>query len=77
MFFSVVIGGDTLTKKKPDPMGLSHIAKEFKCEPAEILMVSSPSYLFNGVFTVRVGVRLVTVRMTSSPHRTVAHTVVA
>jgi phosphoglycolate phosphatase len=37
--FSIVISGDTLTKKKPDPAPLLHAANYFGCEPANAMMV--------------------------------------
>ena len=37
--FSVVISGDTLTKKKPDPAPLLHAAELLGCQPADALMI--------------------------------------
>jgi phosphoglycolate phosphatase len=37
--FSIVISGDTLSKKKPDPAPLLHAAEYFGCKPAKALMV--------------------------------------
>ena len=37
--FSIVISGDTLPKKKPDPMPLLHGAEFFGCAPGNALMV--------------------------------------
>ena len=37
--FSIVISGDTLTKKKPDPAPLLHAAEFFGCKPANALMI--------------------------------------
>jgi phosphoglycolate phosphatase len=37
--FSIVISGDTLTKKKPDPAPLLHAAEFFGCDPAKALMI--------------------------------------
>jgi len=37
--FSIVISGDTLSTKKPDPAPLLHAAKFFGCEPANALMI--------------------------------------
>lgn len=37
--FSIVISGDTLPKKKPDPMPLLHAAGFFGCTPAQSLMI--------------------------------------
>jgi len=37
--FSIVISGDTLTKKKPDPAPLLHAAKLLGCQPTEAMMI--------------------------------------
>ena len=37
--FGIVISGDTLSKKKPDPMPLLHAARFFKVKPEAALMV--------------------------------------
>jgi phosphoglycolate phosphatase len=37
--FSIVISGDTLPKKKPDPAPLLHAAEYFGCAPAAALMI--------------------------------------
>ena len=37
--FSIVISGDTLSTKKPDPAPLMHAAEFFGCEPANALMI--------------------------------------
>ena len=37
--FSIVICGDTLPKKKPDPMPLLHAAEHFNVEPKNALMI--------------------------------------
>ena len=37
--FSIVVSGDTLTKKKPDPDQLLHAAEFFGCDPANALMI--------------------------------------
>jgi phosphoglycolate phosphatase len=37
--FEIVISGDTLPKKKPDPMPLLHAAKHFGVTPSESLMI--------------------------------------
>ncbi|HSO83433.1 HAD-IA family hydrolase, partial [Thiocapsa sp.] len=34
-----VVSGDTLPKKKPDPMPLLHAAQHFGVEPADALMI--------------------------------------
>ncbi len=38
-YFPVVLGGDSLDSKKPDPEGLLHIMKTRKAHPGETLMV--------------------------------------
>jgi len=38
-YFEIVISGDSLPKKKPDPMPLLHAAKFFGVEPEDALMV--------------------------------------
>ena len=38
-YFEIVISGDTLTKKKPDPMPLLHAAEFFKVKPENALML--------------------------------------
>ena len=37
--FSIVISGDTLSKKKPDPAPLLHAAEFFDCDPGNALMI--------------------------------------
>jgi phosphoglycolate phosphatase len=37
--FGIVIAGDTLARKKPDPLPLLHAARHFSVKPAEALMV--------------------------------------
>ena len=37
--FSIVVSGDTLTKKKPDPAQLLYAAEFFSCDPANALMI--------------------------------------
>lgn len=37
--FSIVVSGDTLSKKKPDPAPLLHAAEFFKCDPAAAMMI--------------------------------------
>lgn len=37
--FEIVISGDTLAKKKPDPLPLLHAAQHFSVEPNECLML--------------------------------------
>lgn len=38
-FFSLVLGGDTLAKMKPDPLPLQHLLHEWQLEKTELLMV--------------------------------------
>ena len=38
-YFRIVVSGDTLPVKKPDPLPLLHAAQFFKVEPAQALMV--------------------------------------
>jgi phosphoglycolate phosphatase len=37
--FSIVVSGDTLTKKKPDPAQLLYAAEFFGCDPVNALMI--------------------------------------
>jgi len=38
-FFEVVVSGDTLPKKKPDPMPLLHVCEQFDCLPQSAVLV--------------------------------------
>jgi phosphoglycolate phosphatase len=38
-YFEIIISGDSLPKKKPDPMPLLHAAEFFKVKPADALML--------------------------------------
>ncbi len=38
-WFELVVSGDTLARKKPDPMQLAHICAEFALAPAEALLI--------------------------------------
>jgi phosphoglycolate phosphatase len=38
-YFPVVVCGDTLPKKKPDPLPLTHAAQRMQVQPAEMLMI--------------------------------------
>jgi phosphoglycolate phosphatase len=38
-YFSIVISGDTLTRKKPDPLPLLHAAEHFGIDPQDALML--------------------------------------
>ncbi len=38
-FFEIIISGDTLARKKPDPLPLLHAAEFFAVEPAQSLMI--------------------------------------
>jgi len=37
--FEIIVSGDTLEKKKPDPMPLLHVAEHFAVEPAKAMML--------------------------------------
>ena len=37
--FEIVLSGDSLPKKKPDPMPLTHICKQFGAQPHEALLI--------------------------------------
>jgi phosphoglycolate phosphatase len=37
--FELVVSGDTLARKKPDPMQLAHICAEFELAPAAVLLI--------------------------------------
>ncbi|WP_133405545.1 phosphoglycolate phosphatase [Parashewanella tropica] len=38
-YFSLILGGDTLPKKKPDPLPLTHILEQWQLENYQLLMV--------------------------------------
>jgi len=38
-YFSIVIAGDTLPQKKPDPLPLTHTCRHFGIAPAQMLMI--------------------------------------
>jgi phosphoglycolate phosphatase len=38
-FFDMVLSGDSLPRKKPDPMPLLHACKQFNIEPGEMLLI--------------------------------------
>lgn len=38
-YFELVVSGDTLARKKPDPMQLQHICAAFALTPAEVLLI--------------------------------------
>lgn len=38
-YFSMVLGGDSLLKMKPDPMPLTHILQQWQLKPEQLLMV--------------------------------------
>jgi phosphoglycolate phosphatase len=42
-YFSLITSGDTLPKKKPDPMPLTHTAQHFQLSPDESLMIGDSS----------------------------------
>lgn len=37
--FQLILSGDSLPQKKPDPLPLLHVAKFFGCSPAELLLI--------------------------------------
>lgn len=43
-FFVRVIGGDCLPEKKPSPLALNHLAREFDCAPTASLMVGDSKH---------------------------------
>ena len=38
-YFGIVVSGDTLPRKKPDPLPLLHAAEHFGIDPGDALMV--------------------------------------
>ena len=42
--FRVIVGGDSLSTRKPDPEGLLHIAKRLGCSPQELLLVGDSRF---------------------------------
>lgn len=38
-FFSVVLGGDCLARKKPDPLPLQHVLQQWALKPGQLIMV--------------------------------------
>lgn len=42
-FFEIVYGGDSFTKKKPDPMPLLQVCQDFALEPAQVLAIGDSS----------------------------------
>ncbi len=38
-YFELILSGDTLPKKKPDPLPLLHACKEFGIQPSELLLI--------------------------------------
>ena len=38
-YFDIVVSGDSLPKKKPDPMPLLHACERFEIEPHDMLLV--------------------------------------
>jgi phosphoglycolate phosphatase len=38
-YFELILSGDTLPKRKPDPLPLLHACEVFKVEPAELLLI--------------------------------------
>ncbi|MCH1931406.1 phosphoglycolate phosphatase [Shewanella sp. A25] len=49
-FFTVVLGGDTLEKMKPDPLPLTHLLSEWQLEPSQLLMVGDSK---NDIFAAK------------------------
>ena len=43
-YFGIIVSGDTLPKKKPDPLPLLHIAEHFNIDPSEALMVGDSQH---------------------------------
>ena len=48
--FSLILGGDSLEKKKPDPMPLNHILTEWHLEKSQLLMVGDSK---NDIFAAK------------------------
>ncbi len=48
--FSLVLGGDSLDKMKPDPLPLTHILNEWQLEPEQLLMVGDSK---NDIFAAK------------------------
>jgi phosphoglycolate phosphatase len=42
-FFELVYGGDSLPKKKPDPLPLLQVCRDFQLEPAEVVAIGDSS----------------------------------
>ena len=42
-FFELVYGGDSLPKKKPDPMPLLQVCREFNLQPAQVVAIGDSS----------------------------------
>jgi len=38
-YFELILSGDSLPKRKPDPLPLLHACEVFKCRPAELLLI--------------------------------------
>jgi len=45
-YFEIIIGGDTLAKKKPEPLSLLHGAKALDCDPTKSLMIGHSLHEF-------------------------------
>ncbi|RJG28016.1 phosphoglycolate phosphatase [Massilia cavernae] len=42
-YFEVIYGGDSFAKKKPDPMPLLHVCKDFSLKPQEVVAIGDSS----------------------------------
>jgi phosphoglycolate phosphatase len=42
-YFEVVLGGDSLPRKKPDPMPLLHVCRNFELEPHQVVAIGDSS----------------------------------
>ena len=38
-YFAIVVAGDTLAKKKPDPLPLTHVCEKLQIDPRDMLMI--------------------------------------
>ncbi|MGQ5525238.1 phosphoglycolate phosphatase [Chitinimonas sp. PSY-7] len=43
-YFGVILGGDSLAEKKPHPLPLLHVCRQFSCKPAELLMIGDSHF---------------------------------
>ena len=49
-YFSLILGGDSLEKKKPDPMPLNYILSEWKLDKSQLLMIGDSK---NDIFAAK------------------------